>query len=444
MTNDPDWATMPSAVQAAAGDDYPKLLRLARTAAGLTLAQAGQLTGYSPSTLSRLETGHRRTCDARELRRLAQIYKIPEHLMGLSPPSEAVGPNSLTAVPDDGGDPMRRRDLLASGVLAAAGALATPLAPVAAAASLTETLEAALAGQLKVEPLADNQLAAQIAAAQADLYACRYARLANRLPNLLARTVSAQDLASPNSTALAAGRVAQVYNLATDLLTKLHDGMAWATSDRAVHAAQGSHDPVIAAETTRLAAIVRRQTHRRPGAQIMVLEAAQQLQAATHLATPDQAALYAQLLATAAYTAAVNDDRDSAVNFLQEGASAQGRASGISSRFTTLDLAVYRISVARALGDYGTAVATAKLIDPSQITSPLRRARYWEDTALSLHGRRRPEATYRALLTAEKDTPEEVRYRPWAQQLARDLVATDNRNALPGIRDFAQRIGAHA
>ncbi len=177
----------------------------------------------------------------------------------------------------------------------------------------------------------------------------------------------------------------------------------------------------------------------------MILLAAEQLESATSLKDPHQAAEYAQLLATAAYTAAINDQRDVANTLLSEATSAQQLASvggrEVGGDFRRLDLAVYRIGIARALGDFGTAIQYAQLISPTQITSPSRRARYWEDTALSLHGRGRPEATYQALLAAEKDTPEEVRFRPWAQQLARQLVVADIRHTLPGIRGFADRIG---
>lgn len=73
MNTSPEWASLPTVIAAAHSGDYAKILRLARTAAGLTLEQAGQLAGYSPSAMSRLETGRRRTCDAKELRHLVGL-----------------------------------------------------------------------------------------------------------------------------------------------------------------------------------------------------------------------------------------------------------------------------------------------------------------------------------------------------------------------------------
>lgn len=146
-------------------------------------------------------------------------------------------------------------------------------------------------------------------------------------------------------------------------------------------------------------------------------------------------------IAAASYTAAMHDDRDTAWILLGEAETAARRTGDTKAgQFNLLDLAVYKISVSRVLGDYGTAVDYARQVDPARIVMPERRARYWEDTALALHGRGRPQATFQALLAAERDTPQEVRYRPWAQQLTTDLLNRDSRN-LPGVREFAGRIG---
>jgi hypothetical protein len=227
------------------------------------------------------------------------------------------------------------------------------------------------------------------------------------------------------------------------LLIKLHDdGMAWATADRAVQAAQGSGDPLMVAESTRLAATVLRRTRHRDGAQRLILQAAQRLDSDTGLADATHTAMYAQLLAVASYTAAIRDDRDTAWTLLGAAEDAARRVGAVpGDRFNMLELSVYKISVARVLGDYGTAMDYARLVDPTRITAPERRARYWEDTALALHGRGRPAAAFQALRTAERDTPQEIRYRPWAQRLTSELMSGDTTNALPGVREFARRVG---
>jgi len=439
MSADPAWTALPAARQAAQAGDYATLLRLARTAAGLTLAEAGTLAGYSASTLSRLENGRRRSWNVADLRRLATVYQIPAGLLGLAASTGPADRVSLSADRDEGGDAMRRRDLLAG--TAAAAALA-PLLPAraGAAAGMADTIEDVLFGRLAAEPLPDGQLAAQIAAARADYRAARYTTLARRLPRLLAHATATRTAASLDAQASAAGRLAQAYAVATQLLTKVHDnGMAWATADRAVQAATDCGDQLLRAETTRLAATVLRRTGHRESAQRLVLHAAQQLRADTNLADPTHIAGYGRLLAGAAYTAAVRDDRDSAATLLGEADDITRHTA--ADAFNAVDLAVYRISIARVLGDYGAAVDHARRVDPARIVAPERRARYWQDTALALYGRGRPAAAFDALRAAERDAPEEVRYRPWAQQLTRDLLTDTASHRLTGIGDFARRAG---
>lgn len=70
---------------------------------------------------------------------------------------------------------------------------------------------------------------------------------------------------------------------------------------------------------------------------------------------------------------------------------------------------LYRISVARVLGDYGTAVEAARRINPAGIPLVERCARYWSDIVHSYHAWNKLEQCYRALLAAEHASPEEVR-----------------------------------
>ncbi|MBB5871722.1 transcriptional regulator with XRE-family HTH domain [Allocatelliglobosispora scoriae] len=445
MSIDTEWTAIPNVAKAAQAGNYGFVLRVARTAAGMTLEEAAGLAAVSPSTLSRMETNPRRTWDVKELRRLAELFAIPAHLFGLSRSTADNDTASLGTDVDEGGDDMRRRDLIASTAAVVTGAITLTGMPAPAAAhGLVDTVEDVLFGNLTAAPIPGNQLAAQLAAARADFRATRYTQLARRLPRLLARATAGRDAASITEAPVAAARLAQAYAIATQLLIKLHDnGMAWSTADRAVQAARNADDPIILAEAQRLAATVMRRTHHRDGAQRLTLDTARRLHADTGLPDAASSALYGQILAASAYTAAMRDDRDTAWTLMVE-AEAAARQVGASSgeRFNMIEVAVYKISVARMLGDYGTAVEYARLVDPTKIASPERRARYWEDTALALNGRGKHQAAYQSLLNAERDTPQEIRYRPWAQELARELLTLEGRTGMAGIRSFANLIGA--
>lgn len=437
------WSALPAVTAAAEAGTVGPVLRAARTAAGWTLEQVGARLQLSASVLSRLESGRRPPRSIDELRRLAHAYGVPGDLLGLSPaPAPATGAPlaTLEQARDDGGDPMYRRDLLTG---AAAAAAATVLPGKAAAATVTP-LEDVIFGHVTAEPLPAAQMSAQLAAAGADFRACRYQQLARRLPTLIARAAATRTAAPVEEHTAASGSLARAYSLATQLLIKLHDnGMAWATADRAGQAATASGDPILQAHTSRLAATVLRRTEHRDGAQRLMLRAADQLEAATGLRRPDQATAYGHLLAAAAYTAAIRDDRDTALALLDQAEQAHRCAQELpdDAALTSIDLHVYKISVARRLGDYGAAVDYARQVDPTAITCAERRARYWEDTALALHGRGRPAAAFHALRAAEHDAPQEVRYRPWARKLTTALLSQPRTAVPPEIERFAARLG---
>ena len=439
MSAPQQWTANPAVEQAVRAGDYATILRFSRLAAGLTLEQLGAAGGYSASTLSRLESRRRRIRDVKELRALADLCDVPAHLFGLATTTADASGSNLASTADGGGDTVHRRKFLA-GATAVGVSAAMPAMP-AAAAPAGNTIEDVLFGRLTAEPLPAQQLAAQLAAARADFRATRYTRLARRLPKLLAQAIASRSAAAVNEAAAASERLAEAYGAAAQLLIKLHDnGMACATADRAVQAAAAGNDPLLKAESQRLAATVLRRIDHRDSAQKLVLDAARQLRSASPAPDAAFSAMYGQLLAVASYTAAIRDDRDTAWTLLTE-AEQPAREAGASARFNSTEIAVYRISVARTLGDYGAAVDFARKVDPRAITDAERRARYWQDTALALQGRGRSASAFDALLAAEHDVPEEVRYRPWAQQLTRDLVSAPTSHRLSGIREFAARVG---
>src|SRR5262249_24217854 len=155
------------------------------------------------------------------------------------------------------------------------------------------------------------------------------------------------------------------------------DGMAWATADRAGQASRAVDHPLTRAETSRLAAIVCRHAGHRRQAQRMTMDAAARLSTATGLATPTYAMAYGRLLPTAAYTAALEDDRSAAWDLLAA-ADAAARGTGEPPAFAIADIALYKISVCRVLGDYGSALDYARAVNPDRIATPVRRVRYWQ------------------------------------------------------------------
>jgi hypothetical protein len=287
-----------------------------------------------------------------------------------------------------------------------------------------------------------------VTAAQADFQAARYPKLAASLPATLAAAAATRDTTSTGAASAASRLLAEAYLVASSLLVKLNDDqLAWTTADRAVQAAERGDDPLVLADARRRVAIVLRRTGHATAGQQLILTAAHGLEPGP-AATPDQLSMYGTLLATAAYTAAVDGNRHTAHELIGESAGAAARLGYDGNhRFTMFgptNVALYQISIAQVLGDNGAAVEHAKTVRPAAIRTAERRGRYWIDLARAYHQWGKPERCYQALLRAEQAAPADVRYRPPAHRMIEDLLHADRRRALPDLPAFARRIGFHA
>jgi transcriptional regulator with XRE-family HTH domain len=398
------------------------VLRAERLRRRLTLTQAGTLLGYSGSALSRIENG--RSVDVETLRRLADCYGIPPQRLGLA----TVGPTDAL----DGGDDVLRRELLA-GVLGVAGATLLGL-PRADGHSLTG------------RPVTIEELRRLVDRAQADYLACRYSQLAHGLPQLIQDARATHAATAIEQRGEVDALVANAYRHATWLALRLgEDGLATGLSDQSISAARASEDLLVEAEAAQMGAVVLRRFQQADQAQHLVVDTAGKLDRSTGLADPTHAAAYAMLLETGAYTAAIAGDRSTALALHSEAVSAARPTRGVLPAARTpyvVDahyLGLYEISVHRKLGDYGTAIDAAREIRPERITVTERQVRYWEDVALAFGAWGKREQAFHALLAAERAAPQEVRLRPWAHRLTRQLRSSGR--PLPGLQEFAARAG---
>jgi hypothetical protein len=237
--------------------------------------------------------------------------------------------------------------------------------------------------------------------------------------------------------------LAELYTLTSELMIKVgNDGLAWTAADRALQAADACGDILAQATTRRSWGIVLRRAGRPETARQLVLDTAASLQPELHRST-EHLSVYGSLLETGAYTAAVDGDRDTAKSLIAEAAEAAGRieAGPHPAAFNPTAVGLYQVSIARVLGDSGTAIEHARRIDPTTIPVVERRARYYSDVARAFHQWGKPEQCYRALLAAEHASPDEVRYRKAIHQITESLVRHPNARNLPGLTAFARRTG---
>lgn len=439
------WQT--DAIRAAmASGDLGGIVRGIRNANHITLADLSKRCGYSTSTLSRMERGKQPISDVRVLRSLAEALRVPPRLFGLADtpprpmlparPLARVGvPTSDELALDEETDSMRRRTLLLAGLTSLAGAATLGHSGHSIAAANTfRALETSLLDPLATGgvPVGVPRLRQQVVAARSVFQLGRYTDVVGRLPGLLSTaTATRAEAATGEQLAEVTGLLAELYVLASELMVKLgNDRLAWTTADRAVQVADSAHDVLTQAGARRAWAIVLRRAGHADTAQRLVVDTAAGLQPDLHR-SPGYLAAYGSMLSTAAYTAAVDGDQATARGLIDEAAGA--------SEPTAVGL--YRISIARVLGDYGTAIEVARRIDPVGISQVERRARYWSDVARAFHGWGRPEPCYRALLAAEHASPDEVRYHRPVQQITLSLLRHPTAHTLPGLRAFAARTG---
>jgi transcriptional regulator with XRE-family HTH domain/tetratricopeptide (TPR) repeat protein len=455
MSTEPSWTRLPAAGQAADAGQYAVLLRLARTAAGLTLEAAGRRVGYSASTLSRMESGKRPLTDVTVLRRLAAEFDIPLRMFGLAETgvvaagvvgaADRVPTGQLGDRLAEGGDgPVRRRELL-GGLAGLATVPLVPAGPVGihaagdAASELVAGLERVLLrGTGTALAMSPAQLRAGLAGVRADFQASRYRSLASRLPVLLASIDCA-----PADAAVAA----ELYNTAVHVCIKLKvTGMDWLAADRALAAARQAGDPAVTANVSRNVATLLRGAGRYDTAEQLALEAADRLPLSEPTVTAEHLSLYGMLLCNAGYAAAQAGHRSRCAELLDEADTAAARLGGDRNEhwtaFGPTEVLLHRISASWRLGDAGTAIAYARKIRAGTIRLPERQARYWVDVARAFDQWGKPAQCYQALRKAETAAPEEVRAQPKARVLARNLLAAPASPALIGLREFATRLGA--
>jgi len=196
---------------------------------------------------------------------------------------------------------------------------------------------------------------------------------ARRLPGLLRAAQATWDHALGDDRTRAASLLSRALAVTGQQQIRLSkEPIASVATDRAARYAEAAGDPIAAAEAARAQAIVLRRTGSPVADQVMVF-AAERLCAATGLAQAAAAGMYARILASAAYTAAGHDDRDTAAEYL---AAARGAIApwGDAPYMPKVDLDVYVVSCDRVLGDHGAALHHAGRSTSTRFPTLTRRA----------------------------------------------------------------------
>ncbi|MBL1115412.1 helix-turn-helix transcriptional regulator [Streptomyces sp. 110] len=449
----------PNSVRATPADTPGELVRRTRQAKRMTLCQLGKLTGYSTAQVSRYERGISPLTDMVVLRRFAAALSIPPEVLGLMP--EPGARHSHPAAPitpyprlpgsrvterigaDGGEDTVRRRQMLALTLTAAAAASAPTLTgaePVREAA-----LGDVLVGRLRDAMLglppataspATLDLHVELARAVADFHLCRYSSLAVRLPCLLKAAHAA-----PEGPAVG-GVLAQSYLLVTRVLVKLDEQqLGWMAADRARQLAEAAGDPLAIAEAARQLAVLARRAGWNDQAMTIALSAADA--PALRDAGPDGAAARGLLIQSAAYTAARDHDQTGMRKLTAEAAAIAKELGGTRLRthggFSAATVQLHLVSAEDRAGDPSAAIAAADRLTAQALPTIERRARFHVDVATAYARWGRRDQCLNALLAAEVQAPEETHARPAVKTLISGLLASGRTS--PELRGLAARAG---
>lgn len=442
------------------GHTLGALVRAARLQAGLHQAQLGRRCGYSASQISRWETGATPLNDVRIIRAIAAALDMPVTAFGLvdfeggpvdfeggapvevSRSGRVAGSRVGRAAPPtpEEDDVRRRQFLLASGLTAAAAWAAAGGVPAAAATPgvdpaqlLGRELEPLLLG--RVVPAAADEVTVRsaLAAAEADFAACRYVSLATTLPPLIRHGEALASTSHRSGQRL----LAQTYQLCSRALGKLEvTGQTWVAAERGLRAAEHADDPLVLAESHRLAANVARRAGYHARAQDLSLAAAELLDPhrdAAHLG------LWARLLCSAGYAAAQAGDRERTRELYDDAAAAVARMpDGAPGRsLIATNVVSHQVSAWCVLGDAGTALAHARTVAEGAVPTVERRARLLVDVAGAWAQWGKPAKALDALLAAERAAPGEVRTRAAVRRLVLQLA---RQPGLPALPDLARRV----
>lgn len=412
--------------------DIGGVVRFARQARGWRQSDLGAATGYSSSTISRLETGRGTPADFDKLRRISLEAGIPSNVLGELLGILPADTDTLARIngKQEEDDPVRRRSLLVAGLTIPLGlltalddSLASPAVPAAAS-----TADVALLLR-RARRLFDKGHLAQLMAG---------------LPRLLAIAhMKAEQSRAPEDYACSAA----CYDLATEALNKIgHIAASRITADRSTICARMSGSPIAMAASARCLSIVLRHEGREQVADRITIQAAVALER-KGLVNPAEAAAYAQMLCTCAYTAAQAGNRARALEMIRDAEHAVLRlpATSTSGRPFSVNAAqvdLYRVGVHWSLGDAGSAVSIGRRLHPEQFPTPERRGRLFTDLARAWWQWGKPEQTVHSLLDAHSHAPAEVRDRPAIRGIVTDLSRRYPK--MPGVQELAQAVRLEA
>ncbi|MFJ9982581.1 helix-turn-helix domain-containing protein [Streptomyces globisporus] len=388
-------------------------IRALREFRDITQDQLAQRSGVSVDTIRKLEQGVRESARIGTLRSLARALDVQlERLVGQ--------PTVTQQLTDDGG------------LLALRDAIQDP-----------GSLPGVLGDEDLEDPPSPAEWAEQVQAATETYWTGGYSSLASTLPGLLR---DGRATARQHDTEGVWRDLALAYQLAASLSTQSgHPDWAYTAVERQLAAAARASDPLLEGMGVSTLSWVLLRQGRWEHARSLAERKADALEPRRRGATPDELAVYGNLLIAAATPAARADQHDDALHLLTlaEGAAVQsGPTRAYGSAFSVVDVRTQKVNVSLAgtEGRPAEALSAAREVDLGAISRPVHSASYRVDVAQAMYQTGDNAGALELLLEVEADQPEWIRVQAGAAATVREMLEAERRRNST-LRGLASRLG---
>ncbi|WP_051400091.1 helix-turn-helix domain-containing protein [Haloechinothrix halophila] len=270
----------------------------------------------------------------------------------------------------------------------------------------------------------------------------RYSEVVQRLPRLVAAVNTATRAAQPADQQASHRIAADLYGLLRTVTKRVGRGdLSLLAADRAVRAAEAADDPLRMAGATWNLTQVLLADGQTEGAEATAMHAVEQLQPGVTDGNPDALALSGALHLVAAIAAARRGDTWTARDRLRTTvpwAEHTGERNTCWTAFGPTNVAMYAVSVEVEAGE---GLRLAERIDYEHSPSIERRVAFLLDQAKGHQQRRDYGSALTLLSAAEREAPEDVRYRPAAHAVLRTVAERGHRSISREAARLADRVG---
>ncbi|KAA1430548.1 helix-turn-helix domain-containing protein [Mycolicibacter arupensis] len=277
------------------------------------------------------------------------------------------------------------------------------------------------------------------------IHASAYRDMGPTLAALISELENATRTAAKSQRPELLPLLAQAYQAAAAMLVKVGDrGAGWVAADRAIAAAERSHDPaLILAGQLRMARTLLDSSEQALARHVLTQATRRH---DTIIAGGDPALI--SLVGSSALLLAILHGRDANTDAAEQCLTVARRLAAVlgsdhnhhDTEFGPTNVAMHAVGVAVELGNGQQALDRAAHVRHPEQLSPERQARYLIDIARAHLLTRSGRGALLALVKAEQIAPEELAESPRVAELIDDIEALNRRPRLPGLRELRQRL----